>query len=76
MTNDKSIDERIVEKRDELLKIHASLAIYLLQQVSSSTQGKVQELQDRLEYRVKEYEEKLLDEKIVVYNKVLKLLKP
>lgn len=75
MSNEPTIDQRIIEKRNKLIEIHGVLSIYLAQELSFKQKAKATELQDRLEFRVKQYEEKLLDEKIDIYQQVLKIVK-
>lgn len=69
--SEKSIHERIKEKRDKLIDIHASMALHLAKNLTHTQRAKAQELQDRLEYRIFEYEEKLLDEKLGIYKQLL-----
>jgi stress response protein YsnF len=73
--NEKSIDERIKEKRNELVDVHGVLALHMSKELTYSQRAKASELQDRLEFRLKQYEEKLLDEKLEIYKEVVKTLK-
>lgn len=75
MNKEKTIEQRIAEKRNKLIDIHGSLAIYMMQEILPSKRAKAVELQDRLDFRVKDAEEKLLDEKIAIYQQLLDLLK-
>ncbi len=70
------IDTRIREKRQRLVETAASLSVYMAMQHKPSVVAKVQELQDRLEFRTKQYEEQLLDEKVAIYKECLSLIKP
>lgn len=70
-----NIDTRIIQKRNKLIDIHASIGVYSLNGLSYEARAKGLELQDRLEFRTKQYEEKLLDEKIEIYSELLKILK-
>jgi len=70
------IDKSIDEKREKLNELSAIIALRMdMQKYPVSIKGKVQELQDRLEYRTKQYESQLLDEKIDIYEQVIKHLK-
>ena len=71
----KKIEDIVKEKRDELLKVHASMAVYMMKEVSRDKKAKIRILQDKLEYRTFEYESQLLTEKINIYKDVLSVLK-
>lgn len=72
---EKSVNDQITEKRKKLEEIHASMSVYMIQAVPRSKTIKINELQDRLEFRVKQYESQLLDEKIDIFTQVLTILK-
>lgn len=73
--NEKTIDERIHEKRGTLIGIHGALAVHMLKKLRIDQKARVSELQDRLEFRIKEAEEQLLDDKIGIYQECLNVLK-
>lgn len=70
-----SINEQIVEKRKKLEEIHASMSVHMMVQQPRSKAVKINELQERLEFRVKQYESQLLDEKIGIFSEVLTILR-
>lgn len=73
--SDKPIEQRISEKRDALLSIHAGIAVLLTKPATRATASKIEELQHRLEFRTLNYEEQLLDEKIKIYREVADILR-
>jgi hypothetical protein len=75
MSEEKSIDQRIKEKRDKLINIHGSLALHMAKQLRYDQRAKAGEIQDRLLYRTQVFEEALLDEKLKIYQEVLDVLK-
>ncbi len=75
MNIEKSIHERIKEKRDKLIDTHAAIAIHMGKEITKEQQAKAVELQDRLEFRTLAYEEKLLDEKLEIYQQTLEILR-
>lgn len=71
-----NIDKSIDEKRKELEGLSSTITLRMgMQKFPISVKAKVQELQDRLEFRIKQYENQLLDEKIDTYKQVVKHLK-
>lgn len=70
-----TIDQRIMKKRDKLYSIHASIAVYGMNGLTMEQKAKGRELEDRLEYRIKDAEEKLLDDKIAIYSELLRVIK-
>lgn len=74
-TSEKPIDEQIQDNRQALLELAASLSIYMMTPQLPSVTAKVAELQDRLEFRTKQYENELLKEKVKIYKECLKLVK-
>lgn len=74
-TKNKPIDEQIKEARQTLSEIAASLGIYMQVHQPPKVVGRVQELQDRLEFRTKQYELELLKEKVSIYKECLSLIK-
>lgn len=75
LPSDLDIDQLIKARRDELYGIHGTMAVLLALPVPSHKKSKIGELQDRLEFRVKQYELKLLEEKVDIFGQVLKVLK-
>ena len=69
------IHKKVERKNKELTEIHASMAVYMSVQQPRDVIAKVNELQSRLEFRLLQYEDQLLDEKIKIYKEVLSLLK-
>lgn len=74
--NEKSIEEQITDARNKLIEIHATLSMYLKMDIPDHKRAEVSYLQDRLEFRTKHYELLLLKEKIDIYGKAVKLLRP
>lgn len=74
-TQSKSIYQRIDDKRNKLIEIHGSLAIWFQTDIPYSKKAKVKELQDRLDFRILEAEESLLDDKLQIYGEVLSIVK-
>lgn len=75
-TSEKPIDQQIKENREQLEELAISLSIYMATHHLPSTIAKVNELQDRLEFRVKQYENELLKEKVGIYRECLGHVKP
>ena len=70
-----TIYERIKAKRAELSNVHAVMTIHMQKRLTAQQTSKINELQDRLEFRVAQYEEQLLEEKIKVYREALTILR-
>lgn len=73
--SEKSIHTRLKEKRDKLIGIHASLALHMSKELTPMQKGKASEFQDRLDFRILQAEEQLLDDKIDLYEKTLNVLR-
>lgn len=74
-TQEKSLATQIKEERDKLANIHGTMALHMNKAHPQKTIAKVQELQDRLEFRVANYELQLLKEKTDIYGQVLDIIK-
>ncbi|HED38067.1 MAG TPA: hypothetical protein ENI76_07470 [Ignavibacteria bacterium] len=74
-TKEKPLIDIVLEMKKELQEIHASLSVYIIVKHSRETITEINNLQDRLEYRILKYEEQLLKEKINIYKQALKLAK-
>ena len=70
-----TIEQRISKKRDRLCEIHASIAVYGMSGLSQIQRIKGRELEDRLQFRILQAEEQLLDDKIDIYSVLLKIIK-
>lgn len=70
-----NIQKRIIAKRNRLYDIHASIAVYGMNGLTYAQKAKGNELEDRLQFRIQEAEEKLLDDKIDIYQELLRILK-
>ena len=75
MTEEKSIHQRITEKRGKLIGIHAMLAVHLAKDLTPAQKAKGLELEDRLHYRTLVAEDALLDEKLAIYQSLLDVLR-
>jgi hypothetical protein len=75
ISSETPITQQVEELRNRLTELAASLSIYMMSYHPQSVVAGVKELQDRLEYRIYEYELQLLQEKINIYEKCLNLLK-
>lgn len=71
----KQIVDRVFEKKDVLMKIHASLSVYLGMDLDEKTLRRTRELQERLEFRITEAEENFLDIKIAIFSETLEIIK-
>ena len=71
----KQLIDVVMEMKQELQEVYASLSIYLNTKISSKTKSEIIVLQDRLEFRMLKYEEQILKEKIQIYKEALKLAK-
>lgn len=63
--------DRIIAKRKELQETQAILSMYFGMMLSDRTVAAIRVLQDRLEFRVAQYEEALLDDKIKIYKEAV-----
>ncbi len=70
-----NINSSIDEKKKILESLGTEVQELMKTRQPQNKIRKVNELQDLLVFRTKRYEEELLDEKIDIYNKVLKTLK-
>lgn len=75
MSDKQSLIDSVFEKREKLKEIHAALSVYMGTNLSKKTMAQMKEKQDRLEYRVMQYEDQLLDEKIKIYQETLNIAK-
>jgi len=69
-----TIDD-VMKMKKELQEVHASLSVYMSVELSPEAKSEIVVLQDRLEFRVLQYEGELLKEKISIYKESLKLAK-
>ena len=73
--NSEDINKRISAKRDKLYGIHASIAVYGMGGLTLEQKAKGRELEDRLQFRILQAEEQLLNDKISIYQELLNVLK-
>lgn len=69
------IHKRIETKRNMLYDIHASIAVYGMSGLTIEQKIKGRELEDRLQFRILQAEEQLLDDKINIYKELLRIIK-
>lgn len=74
--SDKTIQEQIKEEYDKLAAIHATIATRMLMRHPLHKTAKVNELQERLEFRLQQHELNLVKEKVAIYEEVATILKP
>ena len=73
---DQEIDKSIEEKREVIITLSDEItSIMNLKPFHRSVKVKVDVLQEKLQRRTKLYENQLLDEKIEIYQEVLKEIK-
>ncbi len=73
----KQLIDVVFKKKEELKKIHAALELNMNMDINLSreTVAKIKTLEDRLEYRVLQYDDQLLTEKIAMYKQALEIVK-
>ena len=69
------LTKSISQKRDKLASIHGSIAIYWRTELTREQRSLGRNLEDKLFYRTLIAEEDLLNDKIEIYSKLLKVLK-
>lgn len=65
-----TIDD-ILKKRKELGELSATIGVYLGMGLSPNAVAEINYLQERLEFRITQFEDQLLGEKIDIYKQVL-----
>ena len=73
--SEEDLNKSIKDKRDKLAVIHGSIAIYWRTELTVEQKAEGRNLEDKLFYRTLVAEEDLLNDKIEIYSKLLKVLK-
>lgn len=72
----RTIDDEIKAAFDRLTEVHATIAVRMLIEHPQYKIAEVNDLQSRLEYRMKQAELAVLRDKVDIYEQVCEILKP